>query len=289
MADSSYLEKIEKNPAAASAQEPLLSNSFKVWVMGVIFFLTFSHLFYLVVFRGSTFLPKEVILGLVLFLVGYLWTQETRDRERMQNLNQALVEAQRKLQSAEVDTISSLIRIVEAKDPHVHGHSERVARLSLAIAAEMEFSASTRETIRRAALLHDLGMLAIKDEILKKPAKLTDQEWSIIKQHPKVAVDILASLKFLYLEKKIILHHHERMDGQGYPSKLRENEIPLESRIIAAAETFDEMISTTPYRGPLPRDVVISELQKASGPQLDPSIVSRLLKIVEKQPEFWPH
>ncbi|MDP2652897.1 MAG: HD-GYP domain-containing protein [Candidatus Omnitrophota bacterium] len=272
---------------AGVLNSPYLSTEFKVWVMGFIFFMTFLQLFALFLFPSANFLSEKFILSVVLILIGYLWVQEIRDRDRVKRINAELVEAQIKLQKAEIDTISSLIRIVEAKDPMVRGHSERVARLAVEIGRMMDFSQDTLASIYRAGILHDLGKLAIKDEILRKPQKLSPEEWEIVKRHPQLAVDILEPLKFLHLEKKIILYHHERVDGKGYPSGLKDTDIPLESRIIGAVETFDEMNSPTVYRERLPREVVLEELQKVSGTQLDSSVVALLLSALEKHPEFW--
>lgn len=284
-------ETFEKQKAlgfkTADFSNPYLSCNFKIWVVGFVFFLVFFHLFNVLVFPNVQLLSREWILGVVLVLIGYLWTQELRDRYRLQVMNRELLTTQNKLEAAEIDAITSLILMEEAKDPYVHGHSSRVAKFSLIIAGALNFSKSTLEIIRRASLLHDLGKLVISDEILFKPGKLTEAEWGIIRRHPQIAIDILDPLKFLFLEKKIILHHHERIDGAGYPSRLKGKDIPLESRIIAVADTFDAMNSNRIYREPCTKDFILEELKRVSGLQLDQSLVNTFLSQLEKHPDFW--
>jgi HD-GYP domain-containing protein (c-di-GMP phosphodiesterase class II) len=281
------IPSVKPDFTSENINSPYLSQTFKVWTVGIIFFLVFFQLFNFLIFPQHTLISKELILGIVLLLVGYLWTQELRDRYRLQLMNTDLQNAQQKMETAEVDTISSLILMEEAKDPYVHGHSSRVSKFSLALAAELNFSSDTMETIRRASILHDLGKLVISDEILLKPGKLTEEEWVIIRKHPQIAIDILEPLKFLYLEKKIILHHHERIDGTGYPARLKGKDIPLESRIVAVADTFDSMNSNRIYREPCSKNFILEELQRVSGTQLDASLIATFLTLLEQHPEFW--
>jgi len=266
---------------------PFLSSTFKIWIVGLIFFMVFMHLFALITFPGKSIISDKFILGLALLLIGYLWTQELRDRYRLQQMNQTLLEAQRKLEEAEIDTITSLILMEEAKDPYVHGHSGRVAKFSVAMGDALNYSQDTKEIIRRAALLHDMGKLIISDDVLLKPEKLNDEEWEVIKQHPQKAVDILEPLRFLHLEKKIILHHHERVDGLGYPKGLKDQEIPLESRIIAIADSFDAMNSARIYREPCTKEFILTELRKVAGTQLDADLITVFLRLLEENPWFW--
>jgi putative nucleotidyltransferase with HDIG domain len=275
------------NKLKTQKTNPYVSNNFKLWLVPLIFFLTFFHLYDSVIYPQVKIVSSEIILGVVLVLVLYLWVQELKDRHRLQRLNQALIEAHGQLQEAEINAIGALILTEEAKDPYVKGHSKRVAQISLAIAKEMGLSEQTQAIIERAGILHDIGKLGIEDEVLKKPGKLNDQEWQIMKKHPLRSVEILEPLKFLAREKDIIMHHHERCDGKGYPSGLKCEEIPFEARIIAVADTFDAMNSERAYRKPLPKDVILSELNKASGSQLDPSVVTAFLKLLEKSPSLW--
>ena len=273
--------------AKTQRQNPFISNTFKLWLVGTIFFLTFFHIYTLNRYPNIDIVSNEILLALVLVLVGYLWTQELRDRYRLEKINQALNEAQTQLERAEIATISTLILTEEAKDPYVRGHSKRVTSCALEIARELGLSEKTCKTIERAGILHDLGKIGITDSILHKPDKLNEEEWVVIKKHPQRATEILTPLKFLTEEKEMICHHHERFDGKGYPDGLKEEEIPLGARILAVADTFDAMNSERPYREPLPEDIIISELNNASGTQLDPHIVTTFLDLLKKKPSLW--
>jgi len=264
-----------------------MSSTFKIWVAAFIFLFLVLQLYNHIFFPREVILPTGIILGVVLALISYLWFQELRDRNSLFALNQKLIEAQIQMESAEVDTIAALILTEEAKDPYMRGHSRRVAHCALEINKKMGFPENDQRIMERASRLHDLGKLCIDDNILRKPGKLSDEEWAIIKTHPRKAVEILEPLKFLHKEKEIILHHHERFDGKGYPDGLQGDEIPIESRILAVADTFDAMNSERPYRKPLSKDFILSELSKVSGAQLDSSAVDAFLKLLEEQPMLW--
>ncbi|MCK5215702.1 MAG: HD-GYP domain-containing protein [Candidatus Omnitrophica bacterium] len=264
-----------------------LSNNFKLWVVGFIFFMIFSHLFIRIAFPKAQIMSNELILSIVLGLILYLWTQELRDRYCIQGMNEEFVLAQKKLQNAEIDMITSLIKMFESKDPYELGHSSRVAFIAVSIARALNLSMDEQEAIRRSGLLHDLGKLIISDSILLKTEALTEEEWAQIKKHPQNTVNILESLKFLHLEKKIILHHHERFDGTGYPQGLQGGNIPLESRIIAVADTFDAMNSTRIHRKSCSKEFILKELQSGRGRQLDPTLVDHFLRMLDQNPDFW--
>ncbi len=266
---------------------PYISNTFKLWLVGIIFFLVFFHIYALAYYPKTTIVSNELLLAVVLVLVGYLWTQELRDKYRLEAINTALIKAQSQLQGAEIDTIATLVLTEEAKDPYVRGHSKRVTSCAVAIAKELGLPEEERKIIERAGILHDIGKIGIKDAILLKPAKLDEEEWGAIRRHPRKAVEILEPLKFLTKEKEIICHHHERYDGKGYPDNLKGEEIPLGARILAVADSFDAMNSERPYRKPLPEDVIIAELKKVSGTQLDPQIITAFLGLLKKKPSLW--
>lgn len=268
-------------------ENPFLSNTFKLWLVAIVFLLTFFHLYALYRYPQANIVSNEILLGAVLVLVGYLWTQELRDRYRLQKINEALVKAQGQLEHAEIDTISTLVLTEEAKDPYVRGHSKRVTKCATEIAQELGLPESDLRVIERAGILHDLGKIGISDSILHKPDKLNEEEWVVIKKHPQRAVEILEPLKFLSREKGMIAHHHERFDGKGYPDGLKGEVIPLGARILAVADTFDAMNSERPYRKPLPEDVIISELKGGSGTQFDPHIVDIFLNLLKTKPSLW--
>ncbi|MCQ9208703.1 MAG: HD-GYP domain-containing protein [Omnitrophica bacterium] len=264
-----------------------ISNTFKLWLVATIFSLTFFHIYALSHYPETDIVSNEILLGVVLILVGYLWVQELRDRYRLQKINTALIKAQGQLQHAEIATISTLVLTEEAKDHYVRGHSKRVTRCALEIAQELGYSEEECRIIERAGILHDIGKIGISDVILHKPDKLNEEEWAAIKKHPRRATEILEPLKFLTKEKEMICHHHERFDGKGYPDGLKNEEIPLGARILAVADTFDAMNSERPYRKPLPEEKTISELRDASGSQLDPLIVKTFLGLLKKKPSLW--
>lgn len=264
-----------------------LSPSFKLWVVSFIFFLIFIHLYLLQAYPDSQVIPEELLLGVTLVLVGYLWVQEYRDRRRLEELHLALLNAHERLKQAEIDTISVLILTEEAKNPYLKGHSNRVAQYALAIAKEMGSSEDMQDLIRRAGMLHDIGKIGISDQILNKPDRLDEKEWEIMKNHPRQGVNLLKPLQFLSREKEIVLHHHERIDGQGYPEGERTREVSVGARIIAVADAFDAMNSERSYRKKMSRDQIIDQLEKAAGTQLDATAVEVFLGLLEKNPYFW--
>ncbi len=264
-----------------------LSNTFKLWIGALIFLIVLLHLYVTKVYPKIVIVSSEVILGTVLALVAYLWVQELRDRYRLQSFNEVLIAAQTRLQEAEINTIAVLILTEEAKDPYVRGHTKRVSQYALAIAKAIGLSEKEQKIIERAGILHDLGKIGIDDSILNKPGKLNDQEWKIMKEHPQRGLEIIAPLQFLPVEKEIVLHHHERYAGGGYPEGIKGEEISLGARIMAVADTFDAMNSARPYRDPLSKDTILAELEKVSGTQLDPMVVKVFLELLQKNPGFW--
>jgi len=179
------------------------------------------------------------------------------------------------------ETIRSLAQALEARDAYTKGHSERVTRYALETAREMGLSDHSRKVIRYAGLLHDIGKIGISDSILHKRLKLTDEDWEAIRSHPLFGDSILGPLKFLQEAQAIVLRHHERYDGSGYPGSLKAEEIPLEARIIAVADAYDAMTSDRPYRQALDHQTATRELAKSSGLQFDPAVVEAFLSVVD--------
>ncbi|MCF7869725.1 MAG: HD domain-containing protein [Candidatus Omnitrophica bacterium] len=283
-----YLKNKEIIQKELNGKKPrFLSNKFKLWVVVILFLLVFLHLYTITAYPNTVIVPSELILGIVMVLIAYLWIQELRDRHRLELLNKALLEAQEQLKQAQIDTIATLILAEEAKDPYVRGHSHMVEKYCTLIGKKMNLPENKQKILERAAILHDIGKLGIVDSILNKPGKLDDEEWKIIKEHPRTALKILEPLKFLEKEKDIIVHHHEKYAGGGYPDDLKGDKIPLGARIMAVADTFDAMNSKRSYRKSLPRDVIISELKKVSGIQLDLRAVSAFLELLEEDPSLW--
>jgi putative nucleotidyltransferase with HDIG domain len=177
-----------------------------------------------------------------------------------------------------LSTIKSLAAAIDAKDPYTRGHSERVAVYSVAIARELGLDAKALERVQIAALLHDVGKIGIEDAVLRKPARLTDAEYAIIKRHPTMGANIMGPIRQL---KDIIpgmRHHHEALDGSGYPDGLAGGEIPLMARIIAVADTFDAMTSERLYQKAKDDAFVIQTLLRLSGTRYDPKAVQAFIK-----------
>ncbi|MBQ8613361.1 MAG: HD domain-containing protein [Ruminiclostridium sp.] len=179
-------------------------------------------------------------------------------------------------------SIKTFINFVEAKDPNTKGHSERVAEISFALADEMGYSSKECNDIRCIALMHDCGKIAIPVNILQKPARLTDEEYEVIKRHTKVGGDMLRDFSSIKDMNLGALYHHERYDGKGYPKGLKGEEIPLIARIICVADSLDAMNSNRCYRPKLTKEVILDELEKNKGKQFDPDIVDHVLKLIKQ-------
>ncbi len=184
-----------------------------------------------------------------------------------------------KLNMTYKSTILAISKAIDARDQYTAGHSERVSKISLAIGQALNLPNEQLETLELAALFHDVGKIGIPDYILNKPSRLTDEEFNKIKEHPSIGVDILKTIDFLSQALPIILHHHERFDGGGYPNGIKGEDIPFESRIICVADSYDAMTSNRPYRNGLPHEVAVSELLKYKNIQFDSNIVDVFLKV----------
>lgn len=182
------------------------------------------------------------------------------------------------------DSIRALVAAVEAKDPYTRTHSHTVADYCDVFAERMGVATSARRTLHVAALLHDVGKIAVPDAILSKPSRLTTGEFEVMKRHPQTAIEILGHIRSLQDVKPIILHHHERFDGTGYPCGLRGNDIPLGSRILAVADAIDTMLSPRVYKEPFPLVRVRRELKINAGRQFDPSITNMALRWLDESP-----
>lgn len=184
------------------------------------------------------------------------------------------------LTDAFTDTVRSLVAAVEAKDPYTKGHSERVAVYSRSIAQAVGLPGAQVDRVEMAALLHDVGKLGISSAVLSKSSALSQEEFQTIKAHPETGRRILDAVDFVADLAPIVVAHHERLDGTGYPAGLSADGIPLEARILAVADAYDAMSSSRPYRAALAPESVMSEMRGASGTQLDEDLVECLLGIV---------
>lgn len=180
-------------------------------------------------------------------------------------------------------TVKALATAVDAKDPYTKGHSESVVKYSLDIARELKLKDEDIEALEIAALLHDIGKIGIKEDVLLKPGKLDEEEWRIIKEHPTISAKILGPVEFPEVIMLAVRLHHEQVDGKGYPNGLIHEQIPLPASIIKVADAFDAMTSDRPYRKALPIEVAIDELKKGRGTQFQPEVVDAFLKILQRE------
>lgn len=189
-----------------------------------------------------------------------------------------LQQAYRTLKKSHLDSVKVLAEAIDAKDPYTRGHSDRVKRMSLAIAKKMGFSEERLENLEYGALLHDIGKIGIKDEVLQKQAPLSSEEYQYIREHPLIGVKIVEGVEFFKDKIPMIRHHHEHYDGRGYPDGLAGEAIPLEARIISLPDAFDAMTSARPHRGVMPLQGVLAELEKCRGRQFDPKMLEIFLR-----------
>ncbi|KWW99378.1 HD-GYP domain-containing protein [Carbonactinospora thermoautotrophica] len=186
-------------------------------------------------------------------------------------------------QAAYDATVRTLIQAVETKDYYTRGHSERVSRASVMIGRELGMREDRLNALRYAGILHDVGKLGVPTRLLQKSGPLTPDELEMIQLHPIRGVEIVREIEFLGEAYAGIMHHHERLDGKGYPMGLRGEEIPEFARVIAVADAFDSMTSTRSYRRARPVPDAIEELRRCAGQQFDPVMVEALIRAIEQQ------
>jgi putative nucleotidyltransferase with HDIG domain len=180
-----------------------------------------------------------------------------------------------------VATISSLANAIDARDPYTRGHSEEVTRIVVLLARELGWQGADLEMIEFAALLHDVGKIAVPDDILRKPVKLVDDEWNIVYLHPYHSAQILRPVEPLHKIIPWIYHHHERWDGTGYPDRLKGEAIPEGARIIAVVDAFNAITTNRPYHKALSEKEALAEIARNAGKQFDPAMVKAFLKIMK--------
>jgi|GEM_PF-6695181 len=183
------------------------------------------------------------------------------------------------LKKSYMETIEALAKAIEAKDEYTRGHSDRVVKLSIEMAKIMNIPREEIDLLKYAGILHDVGKIAIDDGIIRKKEKLDEHEWIMMKTHPSAGATIIAPITFLELAGPVIRHHHERWDGNGYPDRLSGEKIPLLSRIISVADTYDAITSARPYRPALTHEYAMEEIKRCSGSQFDPGIVDSFFRL----------
>jgi len=219
----------------------------------------------------------EVILSVVRALEKRRLELENRDYR--QHLEQKVEEQAQKIRASFFSAITALAYALEAKDKYTSGHSQRVTEISVAIAKELGMPRNSIEKIRLAGLIHDIGKIGVKESVLNKPGKLTDEEYQHIKSHCDVGERILTPIVEDEEILKAVRHHHERYDGRGYPDGLSDEQIPLGARILAVADTYDALTSERPYREAMSTETAFAEIERGKGTQFDPEVTNAFLRI----------
>lgn len=200
-------------------------------------------------------------------------------------LKQEIGRLRRRLRQSHLDSVMALVAALEAKDPHTERHSTQVAIYAEHLATAAGIGSAEVEVLVIAALLHDIGKIAIPDAILLKPGRLTPNEFEIIKLHPARGVEILRRMGFLERELPLVLHHHEWYNGSGYPAGLAGKAIPSGARILQVADSIDAMLSPRTYKKAISVEEAIAELHRWRGIQFDPGIAAAAVAMLERQPE----
>ncbi len=196
-----------------------------------------------------------------------------------------LREAVAEVQRGYTEVVSALVEAIEAKDPYTRGHTQRVSELAVLVGEEMGLSPDELDMLYRSAMLHDIGKIGIPDSILNKPGRLTAPEFEVVKQHPVRGHLIIRNVRSLQSEIAGVRHHHERMDGSGYPDGLQGDEIPLMARIIAVADVFDAITSARPYREGWTVDEALAQIDREAGAKLDVDCVAALHRAYVRIPK----
>jgi putative nucleotidyltransferase with HDIG domain len=203
--------------------------------------------------------------------------------EAVDERTRKLRESQDQLRRSLLDFITAISATIEIRDPYTAGHQRRVAHLAMAIARELKLPEEQIEGLNLAGLVHDFGKIRVPAEILSKPGLLNDLECAFIRQHSQTGYDILKSIDFPWPIAQIVLQHHERLDGSGYPNGLKENEILPEARVIAVADVVEAMISHRPYRAGLGLDAALEEITRHRGALYDAAAVDACVKLFREQ------
>lgn len=190
--------------------------------------------------------------------------------------------ALRQLKDAFESVVMGFGRLVEARDPYTAGHQRRVAQLGYALAREMGLDASTREAVRIASLIHDVGKIYVPAEFLNRPGRLSEVEFAVIRSHPQVGYDIMKPLDSHWPLSELVYQHHERLDGSGYPRGLAGDDILMEARVISVADVVEAMASHRPYRPSRGLDGALDEIRKNAGTLYDRDVVEVCLRLFER-------
>ncbi len=205
-----------------------------------------------------------------------------RQTVALKKRSRELMESYERLELSSLEAIETLNATVDAKDPYTAGHSERVQRIALAVATELRIDGQRLDALRLAARLHDIGKLGVPDSILLKPAKLTAEEYEVIKRHSEDGAEIVSKLGRLREAVPLIRHHHERWDGAGYPDRLAGDEIPLEACVVGLADAWDAMTTDRPYHRALTREEAAAQVREGRGTQFAPQVVDAFFRALRR-------
>jgi len=224
-------------------------------------------------------LPYMIILPLATMITGLLLSKAELRRKLEAERDQTV----RKLRDAMTPMVKVLVKVVESKDSYTANHQSRVAELASAIAEEMGLPMDRIEGLRLASMVHDIGKIQIPSEILNKPGKLSDIEFELIKTHVTAGYDILKNVDFPWPIARIVLEHHERIDGSGYPNGLTGDKLLVESKILAVADVVEAMSNHRPYRPAMGIDAALAEIEKNKGVLYDPEVVDACLRLFREK------
>ena len=231
-----------------------------------------------IVSANPFFGPDGELIGIV---------EDLKDISKLKEAEAKLQQSFKKQRKALEGTIHAMSLAIEMRDPYTAGHQKRVTDLAVAIAKDMDFSADKIDGIRMAGLIHDIGKISVPAEILSKPGSINDKEFALIMDHPQVGYDILKAIEFPWPVAKMVLQHHERMDGSGYPQGLQGKYILLEARILAVADVVEAIASFRPYRQALGVEAALKEITEGRETLYDAQVVDACLKLfAEKRFKF---
>jgi response regulator RpfG family c-di-GMP phosphodiesterase len=209
------------------------------------------------------------------------------DRECQADLERKVVRRTRELEEAYEATVAGLLVALDLRQGQSSSHSERVTRYALGVAGKVGLDEAALEAIRLGGPLHDVGMIGVPDAILLKPEPLSDEEMAQVRRHPELGYKIVAKVDNLSGALPIVLYHHERWDGTGYPDGLSGEEIPLIARIFAVADAYDSMISDRPHRKAMDKREAVAELRAGAGSRFDPAVVEAMVEVLHGGSELW--
>lgn len=263
---STIIDLAKGDAIAAKAVQSL------VWTYGVVWLIGLAGI--VISFRRSVMLEAER-------------EQKANLLNVSENLAREFISGMSELSNLE-DSFQALATMLEKRDPYTAGHQQRIADLAENIALELGLPKELAHGIRLAGIVHDIGKIQVPAEVLNKPGKLTDLEMSLIRLHPQVGYDILKAIKSPWPIPDVVLQHHERLDGSGYPQGLKADQIIIEARIIAVADIVEAMSSHRPYRAGLGLEAALAEITKQRGTQLDPDVVDACLRLFKEKGYQFP-